>query len=124
MAKGSFAFRHAHAKARVLAPIDTDGLTLADVPALRDRTRDDDRFGAARAPARARRGARMTAATGAPAELPRDEDELEERLSRPTAALTAVLATVPGDVARARRRREDGASLARMARRAPIRRAA
>ena len=39
MAKGSFAFRHAHAKARVLAPIDTDGLTLADVPALRDRTR-------------------------------------------------------------------------------------
>ena len=39
MAKGSIAFRHAHAKARVLAPIDTDGLTLADVPALRDRTR-------------------------------------------------------------------------------------
>jgi 1-acyl-sn-glycerol-3-phosphate acyltransferase len=39
MAKGSFAFRHAHAKARVLAPIATDGLTLADVPALRDRTR-------------------------------------------------------------------------------------
>jgi 1-acyl-sn-glycerol-3-phosphate acyltransferase len=39
MAKGSFAFRHAHAKARVLAPIDTDGLTLADVPELRDRTR-------------------------------------------------------------------------------------
>ena len=39
MAKGSFAFRHAHAKARVLAPIATDGLTLADLPALRDRTR-------------------------------------------------------------------------------------
>jgi len=39
MAKGSFAFRRAHAKARVLAPILTDGLTLADVPALRDRTR-------------------------------------------------------------------------------------
>jgi len=39
MAKGSFAFRHAHAKARVLAPIATDGLTLDDVPALRDRTR-------------------------------------------------------------------------------------
>ena len=39
MAKGSFAFRHAHAKARVLDPIDTDGLTLDDVPALRDRTR-------------------------------------------------------------------------------------
>ena len=39
MAKGSFAFRHAHAKARVLAPIATDGLTLDDLPALRDRTR-------------------------------------------------------------------------------------
>ena len=39
MAKGSFAFRRAHARARVLAPIDTDGLTLADVAALRDRTR-------------------------------------------------------------------------------------
>jgi 1-acyl-sn-glycerol-3-phosphate acyltransferase len=39
MAKGSFAFRHAHAKARVLAPISTDGLTLADMPALRDGTR-------------------------------------------------------------------------------------
>jgi 1-acyl-sn-glycerol-3-phosphate acyltransferase len=39
MAKGSFAFRHAHAKARVLAPIATDGLTLADLPALRDGTR-------------------------------------------------------------------------------------
>jgi 1-acyl-sn-glycerol-3-phosphate acyltransferase len=39
MAKGSFAFRHAHAKARVLAPIATDGLTLADVPTLRDNTR-------------------------------------------------------------------------------------
>ena len=40
MAKGSFAWRHAHAKARVLAPIATDGLTLADAAALRDRTRD------------------------------------------------------------------------------------
>lgn len=39
MAKGSFAFRHAHAKARVLAPIATDGLTLDDLPALRDSTR-------------------------------------------------------------------------------------
>jgi 1-acyl-sn-glycerol-3-phosphate acyltransferase len=39
MAKGSFAFRHAHAKARVLAPIATDGLTLDDVSSLRDRTR-------------------------------------------------------------------------------------
>ncbi|MDQ2666481.1 MAG: 1-acyl-sn-glycerol-3-phosphate acyltransferase [Gemmatimonadota bacterium] len=40
MAKGSFAFRRARAKARVLAPIPTVGLTAADVPALRDRTRD------------------------------------------------------------------------------------
>jgi 1-acyl-sn-glycerol-3-phosphate acyltransferase len=40
MAKGSFAFRRAHAKARVLAPIPTTGLTSADIPALRDRTRD------------------------------------------------------------------------------------
>lgn len=40
MAKGSFAFRRARAKARVLAPILTDGLTLADLPALRERTRD------------------------------------------------------------------------------------
>ena len=39
MAKGSFAFRRAHARARVLAPIATDGLTLADVAALRERTR-------------------------------------------------------------------------------------
>ena len=40
MAKGSFAFRRARAKARVLSPIPTTGLTKADVPALRDRTRD------------------------------------------------------------------------------------
>jgi 1-acyl-sn-glycerol-3-phosphate acyltransferase len=40
MAKGSFAFRRAHAKARVLAPISTEGLTRADLPALRDRTRE------------------------------------------------------------------------------------
>jgi len=40
MAKHSFAFRRARAKARVLAPIPTEGLTSADIPALRDRTRD------------------------------------------------------------------------------------
>ena len=40
MAKGSFAFQRAHAKARVLTPISTDGLTLADVTVLRDRTRE------------------------------------------------------------------------------------
>jgi 1-acyl-sn-glycerol-3-phosphate acyltransferase len=39
MAKGSFAFRRAHAKARVLAPIATEGLTMADLPDLRERTR-------------------------------------------------------------------------------------
>jgi 1-acyl-sn-glycerol-3-phosphate acyltransferase len=40
MAKGSFAFRRAHARARVLEPIPTAGLTLADVDMLRDRTRE------------------------------------------------------------------------------------
>jgi len=40
MAKGSFAFRRARAKARVLPPIPTTGMTNADVAALRDRTRD------------------------------------------------------------------------------------
>ena len=40
MAKGSFAFRRAHARARVLAPISTLGLTLADVATLRERTRE------------------------------------------------------------------------------------
>ncbi|MEP6619856.1 MAG: lysophospholipid acyltransferase family protein [bacterium] len=39
MAKGSFAFRRARAKARVLEPIPTKGLTNADVAALRERTR-------------------------------------------------------------------------------------
>jgi 1-acyl-sn-glycerol-3-phosphate acyltransferase len=39
MAKGSFAFRRAHARARVLAPISTEGLTIADLAALRDGTR-------------------------------------------------------------------------------------
>jgi len=40
MAKGSFAFRRAHARARVLLPIVTDGLTLEDLPLLRERVRD------------------------------------------------------------------------------------
>lgn len=39
MAKHSFAFRRARAKARVLAPIPTAGMTNRDVAALRDRTR-------------------------------------------------------------------------------------
>ena len=38
MAKGSFAFRRARAKARVLEPIATTGLTNADVASLRTRT--------------------------------------------------------------------------------------
>jgi len=39
MAKGSFSFRRATAMCRVLEPIVTTGLTAADLPALRDRTR-------------------------------------------------------------------------------------
>jgi 1-acyl-sn-glycerol-3-phosphate acyltransferase len=39
MAKHSFAFRRARAKARVLPPIPTTGMTNQDVAALRDRTR-------------------------------------------------------------------------------------
>lgn len=39
MAKHSFAFQKARAKARVLAPIPTAGMTSADLPDLRDRTR-------------------------------------------------------------------------------------
>ena len=39
MAKGSFQFRRAHARCVVLEPIETTGMTLSDVPALRDRTR-------------------------------------------------------------------------------------
>jgi 1-acyl-sn-glycerol-3-phosphate acyltransferase len=40
MAKHSLRFRPARAKARVLQPVSTEGLTLADVPALRDRVRE------------------------------------------------------------------------------------
>lgn len=40
MAKGTFAFRRARAKARVLSPIPTAGLTNADVAALREQTRE------------------------------------------------------------------------------------
>jgi 1-acyl-sn-glycerol-3-phosphate acyltransferase len=40
MEKGSFAFRRATAHARVLEPIETTGLTLDDLPELRERTRD------------------------------------------------------------------------------------
>ena len=40
MAKGSFAFRRAHAKARVLAPISTAGMAGSDLAALRTQTQE------------------------------------------------------------------------------------
>ena len=40
MAKSSLLFRRARAKARVLAPISTEGMTTADVPALKEKVRD------------------------------------------------------------------------------------
>jgi nucleoside-diphosphate-sugar epimerase len=59
----------------------------------------------------------------APGERPRDEDELEERLSRPTPALTAALARAPGDIVVLGAGGKMGPSLARMAKRAdPVRR--
>ena len=39
MAKGSFRFQRAHARVRVLEPIETAGLTIDDLPSLRERTR-------------------------------------------------------------------------------------
>lgn len=39
MAKGSFRFQRSRARVEVLDPIETAGLTLADVPSLRERTR-------------------------------------------------------------------------------------
>jgi 1-acyl-sn-glycerol-3-phosphate acyltransferase len=40
MARGSFRFERARAVVRVLEPVETAGLTQADVPALRDRVRE------------------------------------------------------------------------------------
>jgi nucleoside-diphosphate-sugar epimerase len=54
----------------------------------------------------------------ASAQPPRDELALEERLSRPTAALAELLATVPGDLVVLGAGGKMGPSLARMARRA------
>ena len=63
------------------------------------------------------------AAPGRPADAPHDEDELEERLSRPTPALSAALASVPGGIMVLGAGGKMGPSLARMARRAdPTRR--
>jgi len=39
MAKGTFRFQKARARARVLPPIETAGMTLDDLPTLRERTR-------------------------------------------------------------------------------------
>lgn len=39
MAKGSFRFQRARARVRVLEPIETSGLTIDDLPSLRERTR-------------------------------------------------------------------------------------
>ena len=58
----------------------------------------------------------------AAADPPRDEAELEERLSRPTPALTQLLAAVPGDLVVLGAGGKMGPSLARMARRADPRR--
>lgn len=40
MAKGTFRFQRARARVKVLAPIETAGMTMDDVAALRERTRD------------------------------------------------------------------------------------
>jgi len=63
------------------------------------------------------------AAPGVPADAPHGEDELEERLSRPTPALSAALASIAGDIMVLGAGGKMGPSLARMARRAdPARR--
>ncbi|PYP81590.1 MAG: epimerase [Gemmatimonadetes bacterium] len=65
----------------------------------------------------------MTPPSGAPTDPPRDEDALEELLSRPTPALTAALALAPGDIVVLGAGGKMGPSLARMVRRAaPARR--
>jgi nucleoside-diphosphate-sugar epimerase len=57
-------------------------------------------------------------ASGEPVDGPRDEDELEERLSRPTDALTESLAAAPGDILVLGAGGKMGPSLSRMAHRA------
>ena len=61
----------------------------------------------------------MTSFTSAePSDVPRDEGELDERLSRPTSALTVSLDAVPGDILVLGAGGKMGPSLARMAQRA------
>ncbi|HEU5174600.1 MAG TPA: lysophospholipid acyltransferase family protein [Gemmatimonadaceae bacterium] len=40
MAKGTFRFQHAIAAVRVLPPVETAGMTLSDIPTLKERVRD------------------------------------------------------------------------------------
>src|SRR5205085_7924975 len=61
---------------------------------------------------------RVSAESVATAPPPRDEAELEERLSRPTPALARTLASVPGDLVVLGAGGKMGPSLARMAKRA------
>ena len=89
-------------------PIPTDGLTLADRRrAARPHARHDRR-GAPRAPARARDRGRACRLSRRRQRPPRDEAELEERLSRPTPALTPRPRHGARRPLRARRGREDG----------------
>ena len=120
--RASFAFRRAHAKARVLAPIATDGLTLADVPALRDRARATIDAARRALQRELRRGARMTPRLSDADRAPATRTSSRSG-SRAPAALAAVLARCPGDMRRARRRREDGPYARAHGPSAPIRRA-
>ena len=66
---------------------------------------------------------RAPARSDATSDVPRDEDDLDERLSRPTPALSALLGAVVGDIVVLGAGGKMGPSLARMARRAdPARR--
>lgn len=63
MAKGTFQFRPARALAQLLEPVETAGLTLADLPVLKAQVRD--RIEAARRALAAELGIAMPSATGA-----------------------------------------------------------
>ena len=144
MAKGSFAFRRAARPRAVLEPIPTAGLTLADVPALRDacapsstsRATPGARAGHQAVHARAAAHRRLHAGAHRPlspraddrhhrrrplpgASPASDEEALEEWLSRPTPPLPRLLAGIPGDLIVLGAGGKMGPSLAAMARRAP-----